>query len=374
VGVIGTINYRFGNRIIEAPTTTPQSLEIQKLLAEMIKEGVSHVVMEVSSHAVDQRRIAGVHFDVGVFTNITSEHLDYHGTIEEYAKCKAMFFSHSLINSESQRPKYAVINQDDPYADYFASRTAARIIRYGLGRDVDITVVEEHVSYQGIAGRLKTPDGDIRFRSTLLGRFNLCNIMAAAGVAYALGIPLESVRAGIETCTSVPGRMERVGEEIDYTVIVDYAHTPDALEKVLHSIREFAPERIIAVFGCGGDRDRLKRPVMGEIAAMLADVVIVTSDNPRREGPEQIMEEIEAGIKRIDMPKMDGSLHETGTGYMMVVDREEAIRTALSLARKGDVVLVAGKGHEAYQTAGDRRIPFDDRLKVVKFLQERSLC
>jgi len=372
-GVIGTINYRFGNRIIPASTTTPESLEIQKLLAQMVKERVSHVVIEVSSHALDQNRVEGVHFDVGVFTNLTSEHLDYHGTIEKYAQSKTKLFSHFMEKSESSGLKFAVLNQDDQHTKYLQSVTTAQIIRYGMEANVDITVEDERISDRGISGLLKTPKGDIQFHTSLLGRFNLYNIMAAAGVAYALDIPLECFCSGVESLTTVPGRMERVGKGTDFTILVDYAHTPDALEKALDSIRELTPKRIIVVFGCGGERDKSKRPLMGKIAALLSEVVIITSDNPRSERPEQIISEIEEGIRETEIPKKSSALFDGEKGYITIADRKEAIKSALNMAQRGDVVLVAGKGHEGYQDSGKQRIAFDDREKIEEALQEEML-
>jgi UDP-N-acetylmuramoyl-L-alanyl-D-glutamate--2,6-diaminopimelate ligase len=371
-GVIGTINYRFGNKIVQSSNTTPESLEIQKLLARMVEEKVSHVVIEVSSHALDQNRVEGVHFDVGVFTNLTSEHLDYHGTIERYAQSKAKLFSLFLEESNVSGLKFAVLNQDDPQAQYLQSLTTAQIIRYGMGKGMDITIEDAMVSTDGVSGLLKTPQGDIHFQTPLLGRFNLHNIMAAAGAAFALDIPLEYIRSGLKNVTSVPGRTERVGKGIDFIVLVDYAHTPDALEQVLASLKELSPNRIITVFGCGGDRDSSKRPIMGKTAAFLSDVVIITSDNPRTEKPEQIISEIEEGVKESGIQKISSPSSDQYKGYLTVVDRTVAIQIALRMAQRGDIVLVAGKGHEDYQILGKRKIAFDDRKKIEEVLQKDS--
>lgn len=369
-GVIGTINYRFGNIVRQSPNTTPESLEIQKLLAHMVKEKVSHVAMEVSSHALDQNRVEGVNFAVGVFTNLTPEHLDYHGTMEEYTQSKAKLFSCFLDRSKIAGEKFAVLNQDDPQTSYFRSHTSVSIIPYGMGNDVDITIEEAQVFQEGIRGTLKTPRGDIKFASSLFGRFNLYNIMAAAGAAICLDTPLEAIRAGIENFISVPGRMERIGQERNFTILVDYAHTPDALEKALFSLRELEPQRIITVFGCGGDRDRKKRPMMGEIAAQLSDLVVITSDNPRTERPEAIIAEIEGGVKSAGLEKISLSESAYRKGYFTVVDRFEAIQAALQMAKRGDIVLVAGKGHEDYQIIGKERVPFDDREKIKEALNK----
>jgi UDP-N-acetylmuramoyl-L-alanyl-D-glutamate--2,6-diaminopimelate ligase len=339
----------------------------------MSEARVSHVIMEVSSHALDQDRVEGVGFDVGVFTNLTSEHLDFHGTIQRYALSKAKLFSRFLEESKGKGEKCAVLNQDDPQADYFRSLTTARIIRYGMGKDVDITVEEARVSPQGISGLMKTPQGNLNFTTSLLGRFNLYNVMAAAGAAMALDINLDSISSALQGGIYVPGRMEKVGEGINYTVLVDYAHTPDALEHVLSSIKEFKVNRIITVFGCGGDRDRTKRPMMGGVAARLSDIVIITSDNPRTERPEAIIAQVEQGVKEGGFPAMPpSSFGECGKerkGYCIVSDRKEAIGLALRIAQTNDVVLVAGKGHEDYQIIGKQSIAFEDRKEIAEAIR-----
>jgi UDP-N-acetylmuramoyl-L-alanyl-D-glutamate--2,6-diaminopimelate ligase len=369
-GVIGTINYRFGNIVKQSLNTTPESLEIQKLLAHMVKEKVSHVAMEVSSHALDQNRVEGINFAVGVFTNLTPEHLDYHGTMEDYTRSKTKLFSRFLEHSKIPGEKFAVLNQDDLQTSYIRSRTSVSVVRYGMGNGVDITVQDAKVSHEGIRGTLKTPHGSIEVTSSLFGRFNLYNIMAATGAALCLHIPLEAIRSGIENFISVPGRMERVGRDSNFTILVDYAHTPDALEKALFSLRELAPKKIITVFGCGGDRDRHKRPMMGEIAATLSDLVVITSDNPRTEKPEAIIAEIEEGVKNVGLEKISPNESLFRKGYCTVEDRFEAIRVALGMAQPGDSVLVAGKGHEDYQIIGTQKIHFDDREKIREALDK----
>jgi len=372
-GVIGTINCRFGSRIKKISNTTPESLELQSLLGQMAEQKISHVIMEVSSHALDQNRVAGVHFDVGVFTNLTSEHLDYHGTIENYARSKAKLFSQFLEESEVSGEKFAVLNQDDPQADYLCSLTSARVVRYGMVHNADVTIEDAKILPEGIRGVLKTFRGDINFQTPLLGRFNLHNIMAATGAALCLDVPLAYIRSGLEKVVAIPGRMERAGKAVGFTVLVDYAHTPDALEQVLSSLKELSPKRIIVVFGCGGDRDRIKRPIMGRIAALLSEVVIITSDNPRTEKPEQIIAEIEEGVRDTGLKKVSPSSVNQGRGYFTVADRREAIHAAIRMAQRGDIVLVAGKGHEDYQILKTRTIVFDDRKQIEKALQERLL-
>lgn len=372
-GVVGTINCRFGSQISKTSNTTPESLELQRLLGQMAENKISHVVMEVSSHALDQNRVAGVHFNGCVFTNLTPEHLDYHGTIERYAQTKAKLFSQFLEESTVSGEKFAVINRDDPYADYVCSSTSAWVVRYGMTPNADITIEDAAISSEEMRGVLKTFRGDITFHTPLLGRFNLHNVMAAAGAALCLDIPLESIRSGLENVAAIPGRMERVEGAVGFTVLVDYAHTPDALEKVLASLRELSPGRILVVFGCGGDRDRGKRPIMGRIAALLSEVVILTSDNPRTEKPERIVSEIEEGISDTGLRKLTPSSGNQQRGYLIVVDRREAIRTAIGMAQGGDLVLIAGKGHENYQILGTHTIAFDDRKEIEKALQERLM-
>lgn len=369
-GVIGTINYRFAGRQMPAPNTTPESLDLQTLLAEMVEAGVSHVAMEVSSHALDQDRVEGVNFSVAVFTNLTPEHLDYHGTMESYALSKARLFSRFLERSRGAGKRYAVLNQDDPLSAQLRTQTTAEVLTYGTGAGADITIEPARISEAGISGSLKTPQGRIEVRSPLLGRFNLYNLMAAAAAAVGVGTPLEAIQAGLAACGAVPGRMERVGATQDLTVLVDYAHTADALANVLSTLRELGASRLITVFGCGGDRDRTKRPRMGETAARMSDVVVVTSDNPRTERPETIVAEIEAGVRAAGMSPFSPA---NGQGYLVEVDRTAAIGRALHLAKSGDIVLVAGKGHEDYQIIGTQKIQFDDRVVITNVLASRSL-
>jgi len=373
-GVVGTINCRFGSQIIKFSNTTPESLELQSLLSQMIEQKISHVIMEVSSHALDQHRVTGIHFDVGVFTNLTPEHLDYHQTMENYAQSKAKLFSQFLEESEVTGEKFAVINQDDPNADYLCSLTSARVVRYGTKHTADLTIEDAAISPKGIRGVLKTFRGDITFSTPLIGRFNLHNIMAAAGVALCVNVPLEYIRSGLEKVVAVPGRMERTGRTtVGFTVLVDYAHTPDALRQVLASLKEMSPNRIIVVFGCGGDRDRSKRPMMGRIAALLSEVVIITSDNPRTEKPEQIIAEIEEGIKETGLKKISDLSGSQKKGYLAVVDRREAIQLAIGMAQEGDTIVVAGKGHEDYQILGTHTVAFDDRKEIERALQQRPV-
>jgi UDP-N-acetylmuramoyl-L-alanyl-D-glutamate--2,6-diaminopimelate ligase len=352
VGVIGTVNYRWKGIEKEAPNTTPSALYLQQLLGEMKRAGVKYVVMEVSSHALVQRRVKGCHFDVGVFTNLSPEHLDYHKTMEEYLRAKALLFEEVL--KESEKETWAIYNADDHKVKEVGERTVwAKRLSFGQRGDIHPLSFEE--GKDGVKTLLRTPWGDLQLTSPLIGVFNLYNLMAAVGVSLALGIDREAIREGIADFKGVPGRMEKIGEAP--LVIVDYAHTPDALEKVLKELKKLTSGRLIVVFGCGGERDKTKRPLMGRIASTFSSLVILTSDNPRREDPLRIIEEIKEGL--ID-----------GTPYLIIPDRREAIREAIKRARKDDTVLIAGKGHEIYQIIGDERIPFDDRIEAKRALEE----
>ncbi len=349
-GVIGTINYRYAGKVLPAPNTTPESLDLQRLLRDMVDGGVKAVVMEVSSHALSQDRVAGLIFDAGVFTNLTQDHLDYHGTMEAYFEAKARLFTDFIDEGRA-----AVINMDDPKGEDLSKRAVGRVMGYGvkgigIGRETNMYPKDIKLGVEGIEGTLVTPSGDIKVKSSLVGEFNLYNILAAVGAGVGLGLPVEAIEKGISDLKNVPGRLERVDAGQPFTILVDYAHTPDALERVLSTIRGLTDKKIITVFGCGGDRDKGKRPIMGKIAAEYSDVVIVTSDNPRTEDPLKIIEDIKAGI----------------TGVRVIPDRREAIREAIREANEGDVVLLAGKGHEDYQIIGKEKIHFDDREEALK--------
>ncbi|MCX8117185.1 MAG: UDP-N-acetylmuramoyl-L-alanyl-D-glutamate--2,6-diaminopimelate ligase [Desulfobacterota bacterium] len=376
-GVIGTINYRYGQKTIPALNTTPESLDLQRILREMGDHGVSHVVMEVSSHGLDLDRVAGCHFDAAVFTNFTSDHLDYHQTLEHYFESKRKFFKKFLLESQKAK-RFAVTNVDDPRGEEIVKEVPLPLVRYGLERPAEVSASEVTLSFEGLSCRVRTPENDFPVRSRLTGRFNLYNLLAAVATGYGLGLPAEVLKEGIEAVEGVPGRLEKVENRKGIHVIVDYAHTRDALERVLTGLRETLARsdregKIITVFGCGGDRDRTKRPLMGEVAARLSDLVVITSDNPRTEDPLAILQEVEAGVR----PHAIEALGEGGReswrakkGYLKIPDRRQAIRTAIDLAERGDVVLIAGKGHEDYQIVGRKRFPFDDRLEAKRALEE----
>jgi UDP-N-acetylmuramoyl-L-alanyl-D-glutamate--2,6-diaminopimelate ligase len=343
VGVIGTVNFRFGKKIYPSTHTTPDPVELQRLLREMKNEGVTHVVMEVSSHALKQHRVAGISFDAMGFTNLSPEHLDFHPDIEDYFQSKAMLFREFFDQAEASGKKpVRVINADDRYGQRLLGELPSST-PYGLG----LASLKDSLS--GISGTF----GDLKIRSPLTGRFNISNLLCAIEMSRALGATSEAIEKSAARLTGAPGRLEKILNSKGIHAFVDYAHKSDALEKVLktlHAMRS-SPQRLITVFGCGGDRDKLKRPVMGKIAAEFSDEVIVTWDNPRTEDPQAIMTAIVEGIEAFDPEK----------SYRVEPDRKKAIELAVSLARSGDFILVAGKGHEDYQIIGTKKTHFDDR-------------
>jgi UDP-N-acetylmuramoyl-L-alanyl-D-glutamate--2,6-diaminopimelate ligase len=345
VGLLGTVQYRIGDRLAEASRTTPESSDLQRLFREMVDTGCTHAVLEVSSHSLALKRVYGCAFRVAVFTNLTRDHLDFHGDMDAYFAAKRILFEELLRNDGC-----AVVNLDDDRGATLAKVTRDRVLTYALERQADIRAEGIRLSLAGMSFRATTPVGDLEVRSPLLGRFNVQNMLAAVGAAIGLGIAKDTIVKGLEALSGVPGRMERVDSGQDFTVVVDYAHTDDALKNLLETVRELAPRRVITVFGCGGDRDRTKRSLMGAVASRLSDVAIVTSDNPRSEPPEAILDEIQSGM---------GGAH--AAERLSIVDRREAITKAVELARAGDAVVIAGKGHETYQVLRDRTAPFDDR-------------
>lgn len=372
--VLGTISYRFGTREIPAPNTTPESVDLQAVLRELVDLGAKSAVMEVSSHALEQKRVDGCQFDVGVFTNLTRDHLDYHRDMESYFGSKLRLFSELLRPDQIKPKRAAAVNVDDAYGVRMAEKAACPVITYGLGEGAHVTARDVIFSGSGISGRLITPVGETPFSSRLLGRFNLYNILAAVSAGVALGFPLEKIRSGIEGHKKVPGRLETVENDKGVIALVDYAHTGDALENVLKTVNEFATGRIITVFGCGGDRDRGKRPIMSEIAGRLSDLTVITSDNPRTEDPLAIIEEVKGGILPLQLKEysMAEAREGFGTkGFVTVPDRREAIRLAIKAAKPADVVLIAGKGHEDYQIVGTTKHHFDDREEAAAAIREK---
>jgi len=352
VGVLGTVEHRYPGKKITSDMTTPESTDLMALLRDMRSTGVEYVVMEVSSHALDKKRVLGCHFDAVVFTNLSQDHLDYHESLENYFQAKKRLFSEVIRHSEKQ-PIYSVINIDDQYGRKLVKESAGEIITYSrIDRSATVFAENADFSPHGIRAQLITPWGSLELNSNLFGHHNMSNLVAAAATALSLGVSKSSVETGIQRISTIPGRLEKVQNPLDITVVVDYAHTPDALRNVLEVTRGMTQGDLILVFGCGGDRDPLKRPIMGSIGRQLSDILIVTSDNPRTESPEKIIDQIEKGI------------YETGFGenrYFRISDRQSAIEKAIEIARKGDLVLIAGKGHEDYQLIGTKKIPFDDK-------------
>ncbi|MBP2644867.1 MAG: murE 2 [Firmicutes bacterium] len=351
-GVIGTIHSLIGDRVLPVKNTTPDVIELQSLLAGMVAEGVEYAIMEVSSHALALGRVAGCEFDVAGFTNLTRDHLDFHVTFDNYCKSKAELFKLLVADTSAKKGKAAVVNADDAAGKVMLASSCARNITYGVRQQADFLAQDIQVRADGAKFKVVGQFGTVPLELKLTGVFNVYNVLAAFGIAWAEGIAVETIKQALESFKSVPGRFELVDAGQPYAVIVDYAHTPDGLENILKTARQIANNRIIVVFGCGGDRDRTKRPIMGKLAMDYGDVVIATSDNPRSEEPAGILHEIEVG------------LHEGQTGgkdYEIIIDRKEAIARAIAIAQKGDVVIIAGKGHETYQILKDKTIDFDDR-------------
>lgn len=380
--VLGTISYRFGATTIQASHTTPESTELQRAFRQLGEAGAEAFVMEVSSHALEQKRVDGCHFDVGIFSNLTRDHLDYHVTMESYLEAKSRLFTDLLRPTHEKPRRRAAINMDDPYGKTIAGRCACPVVTFGIQGQCDVRPTAVVSTVTGIHATMITPAGEFDFASRLLGRFNLSNILAATAAGVALDLPLPAIKQGIENHTTVPGRMERVENRHGVTCLVDYAHTGDALDNVLATLKEIATGRIITLFGCGGDRDNGKRPIMGRIAATMSDLAIVTSDNPRSEDPFSILEQIKAGIITPPLSQGEGGVIReyrpdelrdgfAEKGFTLLENRHEAIRLAISLARPGDIVLLAGKGHEDYQIVGTTRHHFDDREEAAAAFMER---
>lgn len=355
-GLIGTVQYEVGGRVIPAGRTTPESNELQGLLDQMIKAGCGSVVMEVSSHALDQERVTGIDFDVAVFTNLTRDHLDYHKTMDAYFAAKQKLFQMLGRGKRS----VAVINGDDPRGGALAKEAALHADVFTFGLQGGVAVKAEGVQFddEGSSFHIRGPWGGCQARVNLLGRFNVQNALASYVAGRVLGLDEATVLKAMAACQAVPGRLEEIPTGRGFRVFVDYAHTDDALANVLETLRPFTRGRLIVVFGCGGNRDQSKRPLMGAVASRKADLSVLTSDNPRREEPRLIIEQIRAGF-------------EEGGRYEIIVERAEAIDAALSLARDGDVVLIAGKGHESKQELANTIVPFDDR-QIVRALLKRD--
>ena len=350
-GLVGTIEYRAGDERLVADRTTPDAVVLQQWFAKMVDAGVRHAVMEVSSHALALRRTYGIRFAAAVFTNLSQDHFDFHKDFEDYFRAKRILFD------QISGPDCAVINADDEFGRRLIGEIGGGMT---FGREGDIRPASDfEISTRGLRGALRTPAGELRVESAMLGQPNLYNWMAAVGAAIVVGIPVAQIEAGIRSLESVRGRFETVAAGGGPTVIVDYAHKPDALEKLLHAVRALAgPKKIVVLFGCGGDRDKDKRPKMGAIAARLADRVVLTSDNPRSEKPDAIIDDIERG--------MSGARN-----YVRITDRREAIARTIDAATDHDVIVIAGKGHESYQVVGEQIIHFDDREEAELALKKK---
>lgn len=355
-GLIGTIQAKINEEIIPIKNTTPNALELQRIFAEMVKNEVDTVMIEVSSHALDLGRVYGSDFDIAVFTNLTQDHLDYHIDMADYLRAKTLLFSY-LGNSYVGNPKYAVLNADDKHSVIIEKSTAQAIITYGVKNEANIRARNIIIDITGTRFTLETIQGNIEIKSQLIGNFNVYNILAAATVATLLKIPLPVIKTAIENFSGVDGRFERVQSENNFAVIVDYAHTADSLENVLQTIKGFSKRKVYVVIGTGGDRDKTKRPLMAEMAVKYADLAIFTTDNPRTEDPNDILSDMISGIN--------------SDNYKVILDRKAAISLAVSLAAENDVILIAGKGHETYQEINGIKYDFDDRLVAKEAIKQK---
>lgn len=348
VGLIGTIVNMIGDKVLKTERTTPEAPDLQKLIRQMADDGCGIVVMEVSSHSLDLKRVEGMYYDVGVFTNLTQDHLDYHKTLENYKEAKKILFKKS---------DYAVINADDAAGEYMQEGIHAKVLKYGIREEADLTATEIEITPAGASFDTFILGEKTHIDLKIPGLFSVYNSLSAAGACTALGIDAKYIKQGLEMLPSVSGRFEVLDTgNKGFTVILDYAHTPDSLQNTLQTVNEFVRGRIVTVFGCGGDRDRAKRPIMGEIAGKLSDFTIITSDNPRTEVPADIIVQIEEGMKK------------TNADYICIENRKAAIRYALENARKDDIIILAGKGHETYQEINKVKYPFDEKIIVHDIL------
>ncbi|WP_069997553.1 UDP-N-acetylmuramoyl-L-alanyl-D-glutamate--2,6-diaminopimelate ligase [Cellulosilyticum sp. I15G10I2] len=348
IGIIGTIENRIGNMVLKAERTTPESIDLQAIFYKMLEHEVTYALMEVSSHALELNRVDGCNFKIGIFTNLTQDHLDFHENMKNYADAKAKLFKLCDIG---------IINCDSSYADVMKQNATCHMITYGIDQEADYRASDITITAAGVEYTLVCPQGRYNVKVPIPGKFTVYNTLSVIVAAIHLSVPIEHIIDALANVKGVPGRVQSFTSQKGYSVLVDYAHTPDGLENVLMTMKQFAKRDIITVFGCGGDRDKTKRPIMGEIAAKYSDKVIITSDNPRTECPTQIIDEIEEGLKDMD------------TLYIKMEDRKEAILQALGQAKEGDVVLIAGKGHENYQILKDRIIHFDDCEVVKEYMQ-----
>lgn len=365
VGLIGTVAYQIGAETIPASHTTPGALELQGLLMKMTQAQLDSVVMEVSSHALAMDRTAGCEYDAAVFTNLTQDHLDYHRTMEEYFQAKLRLFTG--LGTGKKTGQRAIVNMDDPRGAQIRNACRVPVWGFAVKGQADIKAEKVRLSMNGSTFSAATPSGTFTVESRLVGEHNVYNLLGAIGVALHVGATCDQVREAVERVTNVPGRFERVSAGQDFTVVVDYAHTEDALVRLLTAAQALRTHRIITLFGCGGDRDRGKRPKMGRAAVEYSDVVVLTSDNPRTEDPIAILQEVEVGVR-------EALQRRSHVEYHLVPDRRDAIGMAMRLARSGDIVLIAGKGHEDYQIIGTKKVHFDDREVAREAIQQLRNC
>lgn len=372
-GVVGTITHRWGGNEQTAGHTTPEASDLQLLFSQMVRDGVTHAFVEVSSHGLHRGRLEGCEFDLGVFTNLTQDHLDYHGSLEEYYLAKRILFSR-LLPASVKNDVAAVVNVEDPYGLRLTREVGKLALTgYGVSESCDVRPWNVKVGTEGVSGTFRTPRGELEINSRLAGTFNLMNILAAIAVSERLAIPAEAIREGIRAVEAVPGRLERV-PSTDATVFVDYAHTPNALKNVLEALQVMRRSLIVTIMGCGGDRDKSKRPIMGSEAAAGSDFVIVTSDNPRSEDPLEIIRQVEKGVRDSGFALLPDALNGKPIQrqhYKVIPDRGEAIAWAVNRLSPDDILLVAGKGHETYQEIKGIRYPFDDRNVLRDELKKR---
>lgn len=360
-GVIGTISYRYANVVIDAPNTTPQSLDLYQMMSEMVKSKIKYLIMEVSSHSLVLGRVSGIEFDIAVFTNLTQDHLDFHKSMENYFDAKKMLF-YSLSTNLKNNKKFAIINTDDIYGKKLLedNNIKATKISYSISsKNSSLFCLAKNILLNSNGSRfnLESSFGNADINVSQVGLHNIYNILAVICICISIGIDLKEVVNHLQNMVGAPGRLERIKSNKDFSVVVDYAHTDDALKNVLSAIKNLKPAKIISVFGCGGNRDKTKRPKMAKVACNMSDFVFITSDNPREEDPVEITKDVEAGAKEINK-----------TNYKVVVDRKQAIEEAILAANKNDVVLIAGKGHENYQIIGRTKIHFDDRETAFEIL------
>ncbi|WP_106497711.1 UDP-N-acetylmuramoyl-L-alanyl-D-glutamate--2,6-diaminopimelate ligase [Lentibacillus sp. Marseille-P4043] len=357
-GVIGTIQMKIGDDSYPVKNTTPDALFLQKVFDQMVKDNVETGIMEVSSHALDQGRVFGCEFDIAIFTNLSQDHLDYHKDMDDYLRAKSLLFAQLGNTYNDKQKKFAVINQDDPVSKILKRSTAQHVLTYGCKNEAQIMATDIQLDVTATNFILKTPIGEIAIKSKLIGMFNVYNMLAASAAAIAANIPLTTIKTALENITGVSGRFEPVLAGQSFATLVDYAHTPDSLENVLQTINGFAKQKVYVVVGCGGDRDKTKRPLMAEIALKYADRAIFTSDNPRTEDAQSILDDMTEGLEQ--------------DHFDVITNRKEAIFKTIELAKADDIVLIAGKGHETYQQIGDVKYDFDDRQVAREAIQAKE--